>query len=87
MEFGQEKSAMFIMRSGKWHVTQGIELPNQEKIRTLREKETYKYIGILEVDIIKQVEMKKIRKSKKGSQENEEITRKPNYIAEISSKG
>ena len=36
----------------------GIELPNQEKIRMLREKETYKYLGILEVDTIKQVEMK-----------------------------
>ena len=36
----------------------GIELPNQEKIRTLTENETYKYLGILEADIIKQVEMK-----------------------------
>ena len=34
------------------------------RIRSLREKETYKYLGILEVDIIKQVEMKekKIKK-------------------------
>ena len=31
--------------------------PNQEKIRTLRGKETYRYLGILEVDIIKQVEL------------------------------
>ena len=31
-----------------------IELPNQEKIRTLREKETYKYLEILEADTIKQ---------------------------------
>ena len=37
---------------------EGIELPNQENIRMLREKETYKYLGILEVDTIKQVEMK-----------------------------
>ena len=29
--------------------TEGIELPTQEKIRTLRKKETYKYLGILEV--------------------------------------
>ena len=43
--------------------TRGIELPNQDKIRTLREKETYKYLGILEADTIKQVEMKdKIQK-------------------------
>ena len=35
-----------------------MELPNQEKIRTLEEKEIYKYLGILEADTIKQVEMK-----------------------------
>ena len=35
-----------------------MELPNKEKIRTLREKETYKQLWILEADTIKQVEMK-----------------------------
>ena len=40
-------------------MTEGIELPNQEKIRMLREKENYKNLGILEADTIKQVEMKK----------------------------
>ena len=40
-----------------------MELPNRDKIRTLGENETYKYLGILEADTIKQVEMKdKIRK-------------------------
>ena len=40
-----------------------MELPNQEKIRILGEKETYKYLGMLEADTIKQVEMKeKIKK-------------------------
>ena len=40
-----------------------MELPNQDKIRTLTENETYKYLGILEADTIKQVEMKdKIQK-------------------------
>ena len=34
-----------------------MERPNQEKIRRLREKETYKYLGILKADIIKQVKM------------------------------
>ena len=48
---------------GKQHQTDGIELPNQDKIRTLAENETYKYLGILEADTIKQVEMKnKIQK-------------------------
>ena len=34
-----------------------MELPNQDQITTLREKETYKYLGILEADTVKQVEM------------------------------
>ena len=35
------------MKSGKWYYTDGMELPNQNKIRTLGEKETYKYLVIL----------------------------------------
>ena len=63
MEFGIEKCALLVMKRGKRHLTDGIELPNQEKIRTLAENETYKYLGILEADTIKQVEMKnKIQK-------------------------
>ena len=58
MEFGLEKCAMLIMKSGKQHLTEGMELPNQEKIRTPGEKETYKYLGILEADTIEQVKMK-----------------------------
>ena len=58
MEFGIEKCAMLIMKSGKQHMTDGMELPNHNKIRTLGEKETYKYLGILEAPTIKQVEMK-----------------------------
>ena len=63
MEFGIEKCAMLVMKSGKHHLTDGMELPNQDKIRTLGEKETYKYLGILKVDTFKQVEKKeKIQK-------------------------
>ena len=63
MEFGIEKCALLVMKSGKRHLTDGIERPNQEKIRTLAENETYKDLGILEADTIKQVEMKnKIQK-------------------------
>ena len=49
---------MLIMKNGKRHFTDEMELPNHEKIRTLREKETYKYLGILEADTINQVEIK-----------------------------
>ena len=63
MEFGIEKCTKLEMKSGKRHLTNGMELLNQEKIRTFGEKETYKYLGILEADTIKQVEMKeKIKK-------------------------
>ena len=58
MEFGREKCAMRIMKSGKRHMTDGKELPNHDRIRTLEEKETYKYLDILEADTIKQVQMK-----------------------------
>ena len=62
MESGIEKCAMLIMKSGKRHITDGMELPNNDKI-TLEENETYKHLGILEADTIKRVEMKdKIRK-------------------------
>ena len=51
------------MKSGKRYITDGMELPNQNKIRTFGEKETRKYLGILEPDIIKQEETKeKIKK-------------------------
>ena len=63
MEFGIEKCAMLVMKSGKWPMTEGMELLNPEKIRTLGENETYKYLDILEADTIKLVEMKdKIQK-------------------------
>ena len=63
MEFGIGKCAMIGMKSGKQHLTDGMELPKQDMIRTIGENETYKHLGILEVDSIKQVEMKeKIKK-------------------------
>ena len=55
------------MKSGKRHLTDRMELPNQDKIRMLGERETYKYLGILEADTIKQGEMKdKIHKEYLG---------------------
>ena len=39
-------------------MTDGMELPNHDKIRTLEENETYKYLGNLEAETIKQMEMK-----------------------------
>ena len=59
MEFDIEKCAMLVMKSGKRQQTDGMELPNKYKIKTLAENETYKYMA----DTIEQVEMKdKIQK-------------------------
>ena len=73
--FGKEKFTMLTMNSGKRHLTDRREWANQEKIRTLGEKETYKFLGIMEADPIKQEEMKEKkkknkRKKKEKSQEN-----------------
>ena len=57
MKFAIKECAMLIIKSGKRQMTEGIELSNQ-KIKTLGEKETYKYLGILEADTIKQTEIK-----------------------------
>ena len=45
-----------------WHMTEGIELPNQEKMRMLGGKETCKTLGILKADTIKQVKKRKFLK-------------------------
>ena len=68
MGFGIEKCAMLVLKSGKRHLTDGMELSNQDKIRTPRENEINKYLGFLEVDTIKQMKMKK--KKENTSQEN-----------------
>ena len=71
MEYSREKPAMLIIGSRWRQITEEIELLNQEKIRTLGEKETYKYLGIMEVDIIKQRWKKEI---KKIISENEKVS-------------
>ena len=44
IEFGIEKCAMLIMRSGRRQIMQRIELPYKEKTRTRERKETCKYL-------------------------------------------
>ena len=67
-DIGMEFGAMLIMKSGKQHLTDWMELTNQEKIWTLGGKETYKYLGILETDTIKQE--KKIKNNISGEPES-----------------
>ena len=74
-EFGIQKLKMLITRCGKLQMTDRMKLSNQEKkIRTLGEKETFKYFGILKVDTINQVEMKE-KNLKRVYQKNEKTTR------------
>ena len=40
IEFGIEKCVVLVMKSGKRRMTDEMELPNQNKIRTLQENET-----------------------------------------------
>ena len=46
------------MKSEKRHMTDGMELLNHDKIKSLGEKKTDKNFAILEADTIKQEEMK-----------------------------
>ena len=55
MEFGIEKCAILVI---KRHLMDRMELPHQENIKILGEKETYKYLGILEDGTIKHKEKK-----------------------------
>ena len=80
MEFAIEKCAMLVMGSGKRHITEGVELPNQV-IRTPGEKETYKYLGILEAYTIKQLKMKE-KKLKSVSQKSHKSTRDKTLLQE-----
>ena len=62
MEFDIEKCTILVMKSRKWHLANGMELPNPEKMKMLEENETYKYLWILEADTMKQVEMNEKKK-------------------------
>ena len=58
MDLVLKKCLTLVMKSGKRHLTDRMGLLSQDKMRTLGEKETKKYSGILEADTIKQVKIK-----------------------------
>ena len=57
MEFSIEIFAMLVIKSGK-RTSNWQNGTTKDKIKMTREKETYKYKGIVESDTIKQAEMK-----------------------------
>ena len=58
MEFGIEKCAMLVMEKGKTVKSVGLELPDGKVIKSLQERESYKYLGILEADKFLEWKMK-----------------------------
>jgi hypothetical protein len=59
MEFGLEKCATLSIQRGEIKQAQGIELPNKQTIRSLNLEESYKYLGILQADNIKHMQVKR----------------------------
>ena len=74
MEFGIEICSILVIKSGKRHLTDGMELSIQNNIRTFGEKEAHKYVGKLEAGTINQVEMKEKNKER-VYQEHKKTTR------------
>ena len=60
MDFGIEKSSMLIMKRGKKAKSDEITLPDNIVIKSLKEGEGYKYLGILQIDEVQEKEMKRI---------------------------
>ena len=58
MQFGIDKCALIILKRGKRTVCEGISLPDNLVIKSLKEDGGYKYLGILEADQIMYKEMK-----------------------------
>ena len=53
MEFGIKKCGVLILKRGKITRSEGIELPNGDKLKEVGE-EGYTYLGIVELDKIKE---------------------------------
>ena len=63
MEFRVEKCGMLVMKKGKYVKSDGIKLPNEQEIQEIDLEKGYKYLGVLETDIIKDKDMnEKIQK-------------------------
>ena len=65
---------MLVTKNGKRHITEGIKLPNREKIRN---KEIYKYLEILEADTTKQMKERNLRKENQKATQDKIILQEP----------
>ena len=85
MEFGSEKYAMLVMKSGKRHLIDGMELPNQEKVieRSQKTRPTNTWVSWRLIPSNKWKWKKKFKKNISG--ELESYSRQ-NFLAETLSK-
>ena len=58
MQFGIDKCATIVVKRGKVITSDGIMLPDENRIKSMNEDCSYKYLGVLESDQVKQKEMK-----------------------------
>ena len=58
MQFGVDKCATIVIKRGKVITSDGIVLPDENKIKSMNEGCSYKYLGDLESDQVKQKEVK-----------------------------
>ena len=64
MKFWIDKGDMLVMKKMKIVKSDGIELPNEKVIKLLEERESYKYLGLLEADEVMVNKIKdKVKKS------------------------
>lgn len=58
MEFCSDRCAILIMKRRKQVQAESVELPDDKTIRSLKEDESYEYLGVLEADDLNRSEMK-----------------------------
>ena len=59
MQFGIDKCATVVIKRGKVIASDEIMLPDESRIKSMNEDYSYKYLGVLESDQVKQKEMKR----------------------------
>ena len=60
MEFGIDKCAVIQMKRGKLESSDGLQLPDGSKVPALETKDTYKYLGILQNESVRNKQTKDI---------------------------
>ena len=58
MQFGIEKCSTLVLKRGKRIKSNGIKMPDDKVIKSLKEGEGYKYLGVLQADEVQEKEMK-----------------------------